>query len=69
MVMKNLLIAFPEKTDKERTRIAKDFYRNFTDTFIETIKTFIDQQKRIQRRFSCKEQRDIERSVCKRAKC
>lgn len=38
VVMKNLLIAFPEKTEKERTRIAKDFYHNFIDTFMETIK-------------------------------
>jgi KDO2-lipid IV(A) lauroyltransferase len=34
----NLLIAFPEKTEEERKKIAKKFYRNFTDNFIETIK-------------------------------
>lgn len=38
VVTKNLLIAFPEKTAQERTRIAKDFYHNFIDTFIETVK-------------------------------
>lgn len=38
VVMKNLSIAFPEKTETERIRIAKEFYRNFIDTFIETIK-------------------------------
>ncbi len=38
VVMQNLLIAFPEKTNKERIRIAKDFYHGFVDTFIETIK-------------------------------
>ena len=38
VVMKNLLIAFPEKTEEERILIAKKFYHNFTDTFIETIK-------------------------------
>ena len=38
VVMNNLVIAFPEKTEKERIRIAKDFYHNFIDTFIETIK-------------------------------
>jgi KDO2-lipid IV(A) lauroyltransferase len=36
--MNNLLIAFPDKPDKERIRIAKKFYRNFTDNFIEIIK-------------------------------
>jgi len=38
VVMTNLGIAFPEKTDREREAIAKSFYRNFTDNFIETIK-------------------------------
>jgi Kdo2-lipid IVA lauroyltransferase/acyltransferase len=34
----NLAIAFPQKTEAERKRIARRFYRNFTDNFIETIK-------------------------------
>jgi KDO2-lipid IV(A) lauroyltransferase len=38
VVMKNLTIAFPEKTEKEKKRIAKDFYHKFIDTFIEMIK-------------------------------
>ncbi|MGC4234795.1 MAG: lysophospholipid acyltransferase family protein [Niabella sp.] len=38
VVMQNLLIAFPDKTLKERTRIAKDFYHKFIDSMIETIK-------------------------------
>ncbi|HVU98866.1 MAG TPA: lysophospholipid acyltransferase family protein [Puia sp.] len=38
VVLSNLVIAFPEKTDAERLRIAKRFYRNFTDNFIETLK-------------------------------
>jgi KDO2-lipid IV(A) lauroyltransferase len=38
VVMENLSIAFPERTESERKRIARQFYRNFTDTFIETIK-------------------------------
>jgi KDO2-lipid IV(A) lauroyltransferase len=38
VVFANLRIAFPEKTEKERKHIAKEFYRNFTDSFIETIK-------------------------------
>jgi Kdo2-lipid IVA lauroyltransferase/acyltransferase len=44
VVMQNLDIAFPEKSVKEKTRIAKDFYHNFTDTFIETVK-FISADK------------------------
>lgn len=38
VVLDNLRIAFPEKTAQERKAIAKKFYRNFTDNFIETIK-------------------------------
>ena len=38
VVHSNLASAFPSKTDAERRRIAKRFYRNFTDNFIETIK-------------------------------
>jgi KDO2-lipid IV(A) lauroyltransferase len=36
--MSNLAIAFPEKTVKERAKIARGFYRLFTDTMVETIK-------------------------------
>ena len=38
VVMTNLTIAFPEKTEAEKTTIAKAFYHNFTDTFIEVVK-------------------------------
>jgi Kdo2-lipid IVA lauroyltransferase/acyltransferase len=38
IVMVNLAIAFPEKTMEERIIIAKDFYKNFVDNFIEAIK-------------------------------
>ena len=37
VVMSNLLIAFPEKTDAQRIRIAKDFYHQFVNTMVETI--------------------------------
>jgi KDO2-lipid IV(A) lauroyltransferase len=38
VVLSNLGIAFPEKTEAERLHIARRFYRNFTDNFIETLK-------------------------------
>lgn len=50
VVMKNLLIAFPEKTEQERLRIAKDFYHNFIDTFIETIKLLSISSKEFDKR-------------------
>lgn len=38
VVLSNLAIAFPDKPEKERAQIARRFYKNFTDNFIETIK-------------------------------
>lgn len=38
VVRKNLAIAFPEKSEEERKRIEKQFYKNFIDNFIETLK-------------------------------
>jgi Kdo2-lipid IVA lauroyltransferase/acyltransferase len=40
IVAANLLIAFPEKAEAERKQIARQFYRNFCDSFIETLKSF-----------------------------
>ncbi len=52
VVMNNLLIAFPEKTEAERLRIAKDFYHQFVDTFIETIKLLSITEKTVRKRIS-----------------
>jgi len=53
VVFQNLLIAFPEKTEEERKRIAKKFYRNFTDNFIETIKLISAGKEFIRKHYSC----------------
>ncbi len=50
VVMYNLSIAFPEKTVTERAAIAKKFYRNLTDTFIESIKMFSMSDRTFERR-------------------
>jgi KDO2-lipid IV(A) lauroyltransferase len=50
VVMANLLIAFPDKTEKERVKIAKEFYHNFIDTFIEMIKLFSISEKEFDKR-------------------
>jgi Kdo2-lipid IVA lauroyltransferase/acyltransferase len=50
VVMNNLLIAFPEKTEKERIIIAKKFYHNLIDMFIETIKMVSSSDKSIAKR-------------------
>lgn len=52
IVMNNLSIAFPEKTEQERVRIAKEFYRNFLDTFIETIKMISVSENTLRKRFT-----------------
>jgi len=38
VVMQNLELAFPEKSNQQRVKIAKAFYHNLLDSFIETIK-------------------------------
>jgi KDO2-lipid IV(A) lauroyltransferase len=38
IVINNLEMAFPEKTNEERVKIAKEFYHNLLDSFLETIK-------------------------------
>lgn len=51
VVHHNLLLAFPEKTEHERQKIAKAFYKNFTDNFIEVIKLISIRKKTLQKRF------------------
>lgn len=51
VVFQNLEIAFPEKTVAERTKIAKDFYHNFIDSFIETIKLLSVSETTFRKRF------------------
>lgn len=52
VVRSNLLIAFPEKTEEERKQISKQFYHNFIDTFIETIKFLSISDKEFSKRIS-----------------
>jgi KDO2-lipid IV(A) lauroyltransferase len=52
VVMKNLAIAFPEKTEKERKQIAKKFYHNLIDMFIETIKLLSVSDTMLEKRFA-----------------
>ena len=52
VVFNNLLIAFPEKTEAERLAIAKMFYHNFIDTFIETIKLLSVSKSQLSKRFT-----------------
>lgn len=50
VVLSNLALAFPEKTSKERWKIAKEFYHNLVDTFIETIKMITASHRFLEKR-------------------
>ena len=52
VVLANLQIAFPEKSEKERIRIARKFYHNLVDTFVETIKMMTVSEKFLEKRCS-----------------
>lgn len=51
VVMENLALAFPGKTLEERKVIAKKFYKNFTDNFIEVIKLLSISENELKKRF------------------
>ncbi|MDB5198145.1 MAG: lipid biosynthesis acyltransferase [Chitinophagaceae bacterium] len=51
-MMNNLLIAFPGKTEKERIQIAKKFYHNLVDYFLESIKLITISNKEFYKRCS-----------------
>lgn len=53
VVMQNLSIAFPDKTEAERIAIAKAFYKNLIDTFIETIKLISISDRELKKRIVC----------------
>jgi Kdo2-lipid IVA lauroyltransferase/acyltransferase len=52
VVMSNLLMAFPEKSEEERIRIAKKFYHNFIDSFMEMLKLISVNDAYLKKRFS-----------------
>ncbi len=53
VVFQNLAIAFPEKSAVEIKKIAKRFYRDFVDNFIEFIKLLSISEKTLNKRFVC----------------
>lgn len=52
IVLDNLRHSFPSKSEKELLQIAKRFYRNLTDTFIETIKMLSVSDRFLEKHFS-----------------
>lgn len=51
IVLSNLSIAFPEKSDREKVAIAKEFYLNFCDALVESIKLISADNRLIDKRF------------------
>ena len=54
VVLENLRLAFPEKSDEERKIISRKFFSHFTDLFIESIKAFSISEKQILKRYTYK---------------
>ena len=59
----NLLHAFPEKTAAERRAIRNQFYRNFTDSIAETIKSISISKEELSRRFTITNQDLLDQGV------
>ncbi len=59
----NLLHAFPEKTAEERKAIRNKFYRNFTDSIAETIKSISISKEELSRRFTITNQDHLDQGV------
>ena len=51
VVLSNLKLAFPEKSEKEITEISKKFYHHFADVFIEMIKFFTVSKQEVYKRY------------------
>ncbi|REG85454.1 lysophospholipid acyltransferase family protein [Algoriphagus antarcticus] len=51
VIEENLKYAFPQKSEKEQIKIRNRFYRNFTDSFAETIKLLTISKKEFEKRF------------------
>jgi Kdo2-lipid IVA lauroyltransferase/acyltransferase len=52
IVMDNLRQAFPEKSEAERIVIAKKFYHNFIDSFLEVVKLLSASERWLSKRFT-----------------
>jgi len=59
VVLENLRIAFPEKSELERKRIAKKFFRNFSDFIIESIKAFSMSRKSFEKRYVIENKEEV----------
>ncbi len=68
VVLGNLDIAFPEKSAVEKQKIAKRFYRHFTDFLVENIKCFSLKRSTLAKRFHMINHQDLSAHICQRKK-
>jgi KDO2-lipid IV(A) lauroyltransferase len=54
VVLENLKLAFPKKSEEERKKIAKDFFKHLTDLIMESVKAFSISEKEISKRYTYK---------------
>ena len=54
VVLENLKLSFPEKSDKELKKISKKFFKHLTDLIMESIKSFTISKKQISKRYTYK---------------
>ena len=54
VVLENLKLSFPQKTDDELRTISKKFFKHFIDLIMESIKAFSISKKQISRRYTYK---------------
>ncbi|PQB07361.1 lipid A biosynthesis acyltransferase [Polaribacter filamentus] len=54
VVLENLKLAFPKKSEEERKKIAKDFFRHLTDLIMESVKAFSISEKEMSKRYTYK---------------
>lgn len=65
VIDENLLYAFPEKSYRERKAIRKLFYRNFTDSIAEMIKSLTISEEELSKRFIITNQELLDQEVQK----
>ncbi|MEE9409261.1 MAG: lysophospholipid acyltransferase family protein [Polaribacter sp.] len=54
VVLENLKLAFPEKSEEEYNVISKKFFKHFTDLIMESVKAFSISEKQILKRYKYK---------------
>ena len=69
VVRKNLKASFPDKSDKERVKIEKEFYAWFCDYMVETIKLLTISNKKLLRHIEFRGVEDLERAFDRGQNC